>query len=245
VCWRAWAWSCRSLSSEGQAADFPTPHRPLRRTQHRTDLRRLRHDCPVQSLRLLYRRRTRHEDRRHLGPGQLVRGSASARDHKCLRSGRPRTVPPMAITEHEYRCDHHRGVRESHFRFQPPGLHPVCRPSTSIAKPFSLHIVAGDPSVPVGNTLQPLAIATYPDTGRTADLSSQVSWSSSDSKVATVDARGVIAAVAPGDAVITARLRLRTVKSCRPRKPFTSWPTASRHFDRNEHATECGLRGAC
>jgi uncharacterized protein YjdB len=77
-------------------------------------------------------------------------------------------------------------------------------PSTSIAKPFSLHIVAGDPSVPVGNTLQPLAIATYPDTGRTADLSSQVSWSSSDSKVATVDARGVIAAVAPGDAVITA-----------------------------------------
>ena len=79
-----------------------------------------------------------------------------------------------------------------------------CGVTPAIARPFSLHIVAGDPTVPVGNTLQPLAIATYPDTGRTADLSGQVTWSSSDSKVATVDARGVIAAVAPGDAVITA-----------------------------------------
>jgi hypothetical protein len=80
-------------------------------------------------------------------------------------------------------------------------------PSSQIAHPFSLHIVAGNPSLTVGNMLQPLAIATYPGAGRTADLSRQATWSSSNTSIASVDADGVIAAVAPGDATITARVR--------------------------------------
>lgn len=83
-----------------------------------------------------------------------------------------------------------------------------CVPSgSSMAHPFSLSIVAGNPSLAVGDTLQPLAIATYPGAGRTADLSHQAAWSSSNTSIATVDANGVITALAAGDATITARAR--------------------------------------
>jgi hypothetical protein len=79
--------------------------------------------------------------------------------------------------------------------------------TSSIAKPFSLNIIPGNQNLTVGQTLQPLAIATYSNNGSPADLSRQVTWESSDASVATVDASGLIAAVGAGDAVITARAR--------------------------------------
>jgi trimeric autotransporter adhesin len=74
----------------------------------------------------------------------------------------------------------------------------------AIARSFSLNIVPRSQNLTVGQTLQPLAIATYGIAGRTADLSQQVTWESSDTKIATVDAKGVITAVGAGDATITA-----------------------------------------
>ena len=79
--------------------------------------------------------------------------------------------------------------------------------TSALAKPFSLHIVPGNQSLTVGQTLQPLAIASYPGTGRSTDISGQVTWSSSNNQVATIDAHGVISAVAAGDAVITAEAK--------------------------------------
>jgi len=56
----------------------------------------------------------------------------------------------------------------------------------------------------IGDTEQPLAIGILPAGHGTVDLSSKVTWVSSDLAVATVDPNGVIRAVGPGTAVITA-----------------------------------------
>jgi len=56
----------------------------------------------------------------------------------------------------------------------------------------------------IGDTEQPLAIGILPAGHGTVDLSSKVTWISSDLAVATVDPNGVIRAVGPGTAVITA-----------------------------------------
>ena len=77
--------------------------------------------------------------------------------------------------------------------------------SPTTAKPFSLSIIPGNQNLTAaGQTARLLAIATYGIGGRTADLSRQVSWESSDAKVATIDASGLLVAVRPGDAVISA-----------------------------------------
>jgi len=77
--------------------------------------------------------------------------------------------------------------------------------SPTTAKPFSLSIIPGNQNLTTaGQTARLLAIATYGIGGRTADLSRQVSWESSDAKVATIDASGLLVAVRPGDAVISA-----------------------------------------
>lgn len=77
----------------------------------------------------------------------------------------------------------------------------------SIVKHFSLHIVPENQSLTVGQTLQPLAVGAYGLNGSTTNLSRQVSWQSSDAKIATVDSKGLITAVGPGDATITAQTR--------------------------------------
>jgi len=79
--------------------------------------------------------------------------------------------------------------------------------ATSIAKHFSLHIVPENHSLTVGQTLQPLAVGTYGPSGATTIASRRVTWQSSDVKVATVDSTGLITAVGPGDATITAQTR--------------------------------------
>lgn len=78
-----------------------------------------------------------------------------------------------------------------------------CTTSSSLRKSFSLNIVPAKQNLTVGQTLEPLAVASY-EGGRTADFSGQVNWSSNNSKVATVSPHGVITGVGAGDATITA-----------------------------------------
>jgi len=81
-----------------------------------------------------------------------------------------------------------------------------CTTTTSIARPFSLSIVPGGNQTLTagGQTTQLLAIASYNQAQRTTDISRQVTWQSSDPQVAAVNAAGVVTAVGPGDATITA-----------------------------------------
>ncbi|HTV82755.1 MAG TPA: Ig-like domain-containing protein [Acidobacteriaceae bacterium] len=73
--------------------------------------------------------------------------------------------------------------------------------------PSSLSIVPGSATLTSpGDTEQPLAIGIYPGGRGSADLSREVTWESSDTSVATVNAHGIITSVGPGKAVITARM---------------------------------------
>ena len=81
--------------------------------------------------------------------------------------------------------------------------------STSAVSPTSpslLRVVPASASLTnAGDTEQPLAIGILAGGHGTVDLSSKVSWTSSNPGVATVNASGIIRAVAPGTAIITAR----------------------------------------
>jgi len=59
------------------------------------------------------------------------------------------------------------------------------------------------PSVQQGNTLQLTATGTFDD-GSTKTLTGNVLWSSSDSTIATVNSAGLLSAISPGTASITA-----------------------------------------
>jgi hypothetical protein len=83
-----------------------------------------------------------------------------------------------------------------------------CSATATIAKPLVLSVIPGNQSLTdVGQTTRLLAIGTYTAQAHTADLSRQAAWQSSDPRVATVDANGLVTAVAPGDATITARVK--------------------------------------
>ncbi len=79
-----------------------------------------------------------------------------------------------------------------------------CTASTSIAKPFTLHIIPETQTMTVGDKERPLAIAFSNNGGKSTDLTGAVTWTSSDSRVATVDRAGLITGVGAGDATITA-----------------------------------------
>src|SRR5205807_2094730 len=59
---------------------------------------------------------------------------------------------------------------------------------------------SSNPSVPVGLTLQYTATGSYSD-GSTADITSQVSWSSSNTGIATISTAGLATGVAAGGPV--------------------------------------------
>ncbi|HEX4037671.1 MAG TPA: Ig-like domain-containing protein [Acidobacteriaceae bacterium] len=79
--------------------------------------------------------------------------------------------------------------------------------TAAVLVPFKLNLVPASQNLTVGKTLQPLAIASIVPGGRTTDLSRQATWLSSNTNVAAVDANGVIRAVGPGDATVTAFTR--------------------------------------
>ncbi len=64
-------------------------------------------------------------------------------------------------------------------------------------------VTPANPTVANGSTQQFTATGTYSD-GSTADLTGTVTWTSSDPTVATVDASGLLTAVAPGTVTVTA-----------------------------------------
>jgi uncharacterized protein YjdB len=82
-----------------------------------------------------------------------------------------------------------------------------CGSASTAVVPFGLHIVPANQNLTVGQSLLPLAIALDNRGGRATDLSRQAIWTSSDSNVVAVDANGVIRAVGPGDATVTASAR--------------------------------------
>ena len=68
---------------------------------------------------------------------------------------------------------------------------------------LSMLVTPVNPSVPVGNTRQFTASCTYSD-GTSNDMTTQVTWRSSKTSVATVNSSGLATAVAAGTATITA-----------------------------------------
>jgi len=67
----------------------------------------------------------------------------------------------------------------------------------------SITVTPATASLPIGQTQQMTAMARYAD-GTTADVTSQVVWSSGSTGVATVSATGLVTAMAAGTAVVTA-----------------------------------------
>jgi hypothetical protein len=75
--------------------------------------------------------------------------------------------------------------------------------SAVVTAPSGLHIVPVNQELSVGDTLQPLAVSTASGAPRTL-LSRNVTWTSSNPGVAAVDGNGMIQALGPGDATISA-----------------------------------------
>jgi uncharacterized protein YjdB len=69
----------------------------------------------------------------------------------------------------------------------------------------SITVTPANPSLPAGVAQQFTATGTYAD-GTSYDITTQVTWSSSDTLVATVNSSGLATAVAKGTATITATL---------------------------------------
>jgi hypothetical protein len=78
--------------------------------------------------------------------------------------------------------------------------------STSIAHAPSISVIPANQTLSsAGDTTRLLAIGIAASGARSDDVSRQVTWESSDTSVATVDAAGLVTAVGPGDVTITAR----------------------------------------
>jgi len=81
-----------------------------------------------------------------------------------------------------------------------------CGTTSSVRPLSSLEILPGTEQLSeAGDSAQFLAVGTYSDTPRTADVTHQVSWTSSKPRVARVDAAGLVTAVGSGEAIITAQ----------------------------------------
>jgi hypothetical protein len=90
---------------------------------------------------------------------------------------------------------------------------PACSPTTtkwiSTTADVSLEMVTVEPLYPgnlaVGSTLQFKAIGNYPG-GETKDITSQVTWTSDTSKIATISPTGLATGLAAGTAKISAAM---------------------------------------
>jgi|HubBroStandDraft_1064217.scaffolds.fasta_scaffold48115_3 hypothetical protein len=77
--------------------------------------------------------------------------------------------------------------------------------SSSVRTLSSIQILPGDQKLSsIGDTSQLVAVGQYPIAPFSDDLTSQVTWKSSDPQVATVSAAGFVSATGAGETVITA-----------------------------------------
>ncbi|MFO7558654.1 MAG: right-handed parallel beta-helix repeat-containing protein [Desulfobacterales bacterium] len=83
----------------------------------------------------------------------------------------------------------------------------------------SIAVTPANPSISAGNNQQFKAIGTFSDAS-TEDISAQVSWSSSNTGVATIDGSGYAAAIAEGTATISAELDTITASATLTVTPF-------------------------
>ena len=73
----------------------------------------------------------------------------------------------------------------------------------------SIEVVAAEAAIASGETLQYTATGIYTDATR-EDITSQVTWQSSDTTVATIDSTGLVTSIGEGTTEITARLGEKT-----------------------------------
>ena len=64
-------------------------------------------------------------------------------------------------------------------------------------------VCPANPTIPAGATQQFTALGYFND-GTTSDVTTQVTWTSSDTAVATINSNGLATAVGPGTTIITA-----------------------------------------
>ena len=80
----------------------------------------------------------------------------------------------------------------------------ACSGSSAVNKSLqSIGVTPSNPSLATGTTLQLAATATYSDQSN-QDITSLVTWASSDAAVLTISAAGLVTAVTPGTATVTA-----------------------------------------
>jgi uncharacterized protein YjdB len=80
----------------------------------------------------------------------------------------------------------------------------ACSDSSNGAKTLqAIDVTPANPSIAAGTTQQLTATATYSDQSH-ADFTTTVGWTTSDAAVATVSSGGLVTAIAPGTATITA-----------------------------------------
>lgn len=95
-----------------------------------------------------------------------------------------------------------------------PGVLPSGFPGTESQTDKPVESIAVDPTTATlslaGTTTQQLAVTATRDDGSTDDVSATATYSSSDETKATVDATGLVTAVAAGNATITATYKTKT-----------------------------------
>ena len=96
----------------------------------------------------------------------------------------------------------------------PGGVLTASNTLTVTAPPLSsLKVLPLSTQLAAGQTLALSAVGVYPDSTVAKDLTAQVTWSSSDTAIATVDAKGQVTGVSSGSVTLTAALGAVTATS--------------------------------
>ena len=105
---------------------------------------------------------------------------------------------------------------------------PITVINGSSATLLSIAVTPGNPSIANGTTVQLTATGTYSDNS-TQDLTTQVTWSSSDNTKATVSSTGLVTAIATGPTTLTATLGnisgSTQANAFQPSTPSPDWAT--------------------
>ena len=87
-----------------------------------------------------------------------------------------------------------------------PNLPAGQAPIIQLATLTSIAVTPANPTIQTGTTRQFTATGTYSNTTKTQDITSQVTWASSNTAVATIDGSGLATGVSAGSTAISATL---------------------------------------